>query len=98
MLGDDDAQKYTCIDEPYVLKGNYDDPSASNLIVTFELCSLEKRSTCKSDKEISEALDFSYLITYENGQIYNHEEYPGSLNYIKSVSNIRFYPVNSDLS
>ena len=72
LLGDNDAQKYMCIDEPYELRGNYDDPISSNLIITFELCSLEKRSTCKSDKEISEAIEFNYLLVFENSQIYNH--------------------------
>lgn len=49
LLSEKDAKNYKCIDEPYELFGNYNEASASNLIVTFELCTPELRDTCKSD-------------------------------------------------
>ena len=45
-------------------------------MVVYELCSREERTTCKSDQEISDAIQFSYLVTIENGQVYKHEQYP----------------------
>ena len=55
-----------CIDEPYNIYGDYNSLRAQNLFITYELCSLEKQETCKSDKEISKAIEFSYLLILEN--------------------------------
>ena len=43
------AKKYKCINESYEIFGNYNAPSAANIAITFELCCLDKRSTCKSE-------------------------------------------------
>lgn len=98
ILSEKDAAKYKCIDEPFEIYGNYNSQNFANLIITFELCSLEKRDTCKSDKEISEAIEFSYIVVVENEQIYKHDEFPGSENYIENFSHIKWYPVSKELS
>ena len=45
-----------CIDEEYEIKGDYDTYDSFKLIVAFELCNRDERSTCKSDEEIKKKL------------------------------------------
>ena len=47
---------FKCIVDPYQVYGNYNTVSLENLMVVYELCSREERTTCKSDQEISDAI------------------------------------------
>ena len=89
--------KFKCIDEPIEIYGDYNSWNSVNLVVVFELCTPEKRSTCKNDREISDAIGFSYIVILENKQEYRHEEYPGSENMIRSYSEINWHPMSKKL-
>ena len=54
-----------CIDEDFDLYGDFNSETASNLMITFELCD-EKVRTCKSRETINEILPFSYMLVIEN--------------------------------
>ena len=55
-LGENITNRFKCIDEPYDIWGNYDSDRGKNLMIVYELCDPEIRSTCKSQEEISDAL------------------------------------------
>ena len=60
-----------CLKNPsdLVLWGNYDLPSAANLVLTFEKCDPHKSEVeCKSDEEITEWLEFKYLVGIWNSK------------------------------
>lgn len=49
--------------------GNYDTDLASNLMVVFEKCDIEKRppgAKCKTEAQIEEWMAFKYIFTLEN--------------------------------
>jgi hypothetical protein len=41
-----------CIDEPITIKGNFDTPEFKVLLLVFEKCNPQTRSTCKDEKEL----------------------------------------------
>ena len=84
-----------CIDEPYEIYGNYDTKKFDNLLAVLELCSLEKRETCKSDKEIEEVIKFSYMIIMDNYQGYKTANVPGIEDVISLVAELRWYPIST---
>ena len=48
---------FLCLDEPYDIHGDFNTISTDNLMIVFELCTLEKRNVtigekCKSQEEI----------------------------------------------
>ena len=45
-----------CIDDEYEIKGDYVTTGSVGLLVVFELCNRDERSTCKSDEEIKNKL------------------------------------------
>lgn len=52
-----------------VLWGNYDTDIASNLMIVFETCDVNKLppgQKCKSEKEIEKWMEFKYIIVLEN--------------------------------
>ena len=52
-------------EEKTEITGSYNADIASNLMIVFEKCN-STVSTCKSDEEINEWLEFKYIITLEN--------------------------------
>ena len=65
------ALRMKCLKNPsdLVLWGNYDLPSAANLVLTFEKCDPHKSEVeCKSDEEITEWLEFKYLVGIWNSK------------------------------
>ena len=87
-----------CIDDEYEIKGTYDTLNSINLVVVFELCDREKRSTCKSDEEIKKKLEGSYIIILENKQTYQPNEFPGSPEQIKNFSKFYWYPMSVEIA
>ena len=63
-------------------------------MIVYELCDQQIRATCKSQEQISDALQFSYLMILENQQLYEHVKYPGDEKQIYSFSNVKFYPIS----
>ena len=48
-------------------------------MITYELCDPKEQGVrCKSESEIQEALEFSYILVLENNEEYHPEEFPGS--------------------
>ena len=44
----------------------FDSEFATNLMVVFERCDDEVRSTCKTKEEVEEWMRFKYIVTYDN--------------------------------
>ena len=45
----DISSRFKCIDEPFENYGDYVSDRTNNLMIFYELCDTEKRSTCRSD-------------------------------------------------
>ena len=55
-----------CIDEELEIFGEFDSNQAQNLMIVFDKCDPEKRDKCKSEAEINEVLQGSYIVIVEN--------------------------------
>ena len=64
----------------------------------YELCDPEKRSTCKSPEEISEAMSFAYINVIDNEEQYHPEEKPGSEEQVLAFSKVNAYPMSKYLN
>ena len=72
------SNRFKCIDEPFEIYGDYVSDRSSNLMLVYELCDISKRSTCKSNEEIQDALEFAYILILENAEEYRPDAFPGS--------------------
>ena len=85
-----------CLKNPsdLVLWGNYDLPSAANLVLTFEKCDPQKSEVeCKSDEEITEWLEFKYLVGIWNSKNFVQHRFDDDR--IQSTSNVFWYPISA---
>ena len=62
-------------------------------MIVYELCDIEKRTTFKSQEDISEALIFSYVLVLHNTQHYAHEEFPGTESEIQQFATINSFAI-----
>ena len=79
-----------CINQEYDIYGDYDSVAASHLVIQFEKCSGEG---CKSEAEIETFLRRKFILTMENQESFNNDDY--SDNKIQRVSKTIWYMVNS---
>ena len=63
-----------CIDGDYEIYGDYNAPVSSALMVVFKRCDAKERDYCSNDKDFKEALVNSFLVIYDNQEIFNHQE------------------------
>ena len=64
-----------CIDEPYDIFGDFNSRTASNLMVTFELCDESVRK-CKPRDQIMDVLANSYMVVLENEEYFAQDRTP----------------------
>ena len=62
--------KMKCIDEDIEIYGDFNTNIASSLLVVFETCDPEQRTTCADQATIDNWLKFKYLIVAENTENY----------------------------
>ena len=65
-------------------------------MVVYEICDPTIR-TCKSTKEINEALKFSYIFLVKNTMKYQHQEQVGSDQSIQKRATFQWYAVSTDI-
>ena len=82
--------KLQCISQDYELYGDFNSGSASHLVIQFEKCAGEN---CKSESEITTFLRRKFILTMQNGQSFNNDDYTHSK--IQKSSKAVWYMVNS---
>ena len=87
--------KMKCIDDEIYIYGDYNSKSAQVLNLIFEACDPEKRSTCKSEEEITAWLKRKYIITVENTNVYRMHVYNESR--VTHESHFKWYPISTAL-
>lgn len=84
-----------CIDEEaidYALQGSYNTDKASNLMVVFERCDKDGPIKCQSDTQISEWLEFKYMLTLENEKRFVVDRFEGER--ISALSETTWYALS----
>ena len=83
-----------CIDNDYAIKGDFNSYQAANLMVVFEVCDRTKR-TCKSDVQIQNDLEGSYILLIDNQETYNHHKNPNSGHMIDKLTHISWHALST---
>ena len=89
------SQKMWCLDDPLDIQGNYDTIAARTPSISLVKCDREKRTTCKSDKEIDDFVRGKFLITIENSWKFHQDEY--GINRVEPYSRFRWYPLEPSI-
>ena len=65
-------------DKTVTLFGDYNSPDGQMLKLQFEKCDRSKRSTCRSDDEISDWLKQKFFLIYHNKERFQNNQYKNS--------------------
>jgi len=75
--------------------GDYDTENASNLMIVFETCDINKRAPgqkCKSEQEIASWMEYKYIVILENEKKFVQHKF--GKDRVDAKSTTRYFPMN----